>query len=207
MSLETEHREILVRVLNLALLRSDLATARRAIALLLRTRPPPPRTRSVTTHTIAPFWTQLLEALDDSSLSSSSSSSRRGKQVLLEWLLISLGSYLRLSAGKLAASPVRQRVRNLADSLYPAFVTSTIERGQIRVLVDRLEEILLEWPFSEDARLRRYFGMALLCVGRTDEGVAELERIGQGEDVAMAANDVPMLDDYYDDDGDHNHYY
>ncbi|KAK9382126.1 uncharacterized protein V2V93DRAFT_385133 [Kockiozyma suomiensis] len=168
MSLETAHRDRLVRLLNISILRDDTEIARRALALLLRTRAPPPRTRSVTTHTLAPFWTQMLAV----------ARSPREKSVLLEWLLVSLGAYLRLSEAKLAASATRRRVRDLADSLYPALVVVSIERGEVLRIVDRLEEVMLEWPFSEDARLRRYYGMGLISLGRVEEGVAELEKLG-----------------------------
>lgn len=91
---------------------------------------------------------------------------------------MSLGAYLRLSEAKLAASATRRRVRDLADSLYPALVVVSIERGEVLRIVDRLEEVMLEWPFSEDARLRRYYGMGLISLGRVEEGVAELEKLG-----------------------------
>ncbi|KAK9386476.1 hypothetical protein V1515DRAFT_142857 [Lipomyces mesembrius] len=165
-SLESAHRDALIRLIHLSLLRNDLPLARRCIALLLRTRPSPPRTPSPSTATLLPFWPQLLALAPTS----------RARATLLDWLLVSLASYVRLTPRHVALSNRRARAKDQVDSLYTAFACLKIEGGAVDDLVDRLEEILLEWPFSEDARLRGYYGMALLSVNRTSEGTSELAK-------------------------------
>ncbi|KAK9376143.1 uncharacterized protein V1513DRAFT_430411 [Lipomyces chichibuensis] len=164
-SLESTHRDALIRLIHLSMLRNDLPLARRCIALLLRTRPPP-RTPSPSTATLLPFWPQLL-ALTQTS---------RASATLLDWLLVSLASYVRSTPRHVASSNRRARAKDQVDTLYTAFACLKIESGAEDDLVDRLEEILLEWPFSEDAGLRGYYGMALLSVDRTSEGTSELAK-------------------------------
>ncbi|KAK9259935.1 hypothetical protein V1519DRAFT_432026 [Lipomyces tetrasporus] len=165
-SLESTHRDALIRLIHLSMLRNDVPLARRCVALLLRTRPPPPRSPSPSTVSLLPFWPQML----------SLAPTNRARATLLDWLLVSLASYVRLTPRNIASSNRRARAKDQVDNLYTALACLKIESGDVDDLVDRLEEILLEWPFSEDARLRGYYGMALLSVERTAEATSELAK-------------------------------
>ncbi|KAK9239083.1 hypothetical protein V1525DRAFT_417942 [Lipomyces kononenkoae] len=164
-SLESSHRDAIVRLIHLSLLRNDLPVARRCVALLLRS-PPPPRTTSPSTVALLPFWPQLLALAPTT----------RARATLLDWLLVSLASYARLTPRHVASSQRRARAKDQVDTLYTALACLKIESGAVDDLVDRLEEILLEWPFSEDPRLRAYYGMALLSTDRTSQGMSELAK-------------------------------
>ncbi|KAK9463767.1 uncharacterized protein V1516DRAFT_661890 [Lipomyces oligophaga] len=201
-STEATHRRALCDVLAYSLLRNDESTARRALALLLRSRAPAPRHPShakhhngTTAEIISPLWTQMMELLN---------TSPREQRKLREWLLLSTGAYLKIPDRRIAQSQVRIRVHNQASTLYlGAICANDIAHGRIDEMVDRLEELLLEFPFSEDPGLHAYLGMGLMSIGRKSEAQKALDRsriLGWDVPSIVAADSgQPLKSENYDD--------
>ncbi|KAK9478092.1 hypothetical protein V1514DRAFT_320469 [Lipomyces japonicus] len=200
MSVESSHRSTLIRILHLSLLRADTARSSHCLALLLRTAPAVPRKLGPVTTVLLPFWTEILECLQvyhghqhhHHAAGHAVMRKRRARtrRLLLEWMLVAFSHHLRASAREIASSERKQRAQEYLHSfLYAAIVDQRVsnnnnnndnndedeELDDVREMIDRLEEVILEWPFSEDVRLRAYLAMGLQRVGRTIEAVKEFE--------------------------------
>ncbi|KAK9472447.1 uncharacterized protein V1510DRAFT_417541 [Dipodascopsis tothii] len=92
-------------------------------------------------HKLREIWSLCLEALG--------SANARAQQEFLEWLIVEY--------------PVKpnRRLNLRADTFYPALLLAKLH-SDVPDAIDRLEEILLEHPYSEDGRLHAFLAMALL---------------------------------------------
>lgn len=169
-ALRVRHASVLNAILQLALLRRDYGLARRAFALLIRTPG----------VDIRALWTIGLELLvqqraqydaqqglldpsaDSRGLNNGDlhtlphSYARRFDEEFLEWLVV---NYPRMP--HVAASQWR-RERPRAPEFLPYLILSLLRHGSAKDALSRLEELMLEAAFSENAVFQALCGIATM---------------------------------------------
>ncbi|KAK9450418.1 uncharacterized protein V1518DRAFT_426316 [Limtongia smithiae] len=216
---ESAHRAYLLRLLDVSILRDDLATASRCAALLLRhpaasfiSAPHEPdeeengtypqrhnrrstrviRGRRGGVSLVASLWTRLLAQTEHDPAAQRS---------VVEWLLVALGSGTSASPSTTASRPQLEVLAAIAR----------INAGRVREAVESAEEALLELQVGTkrglqdegadgDVKLlRAYYGMALIAIGRREDGVQVLQELSGTPSSSLSSKRQAIRGDASDD--------
>ncbi|CAN6674423.1 hypothetical protein TRVA0_053S00584 [Trichomonascus vanleenenianus] len=166
-SLRIRHSQIVSTILHRGMLKNDYRLASRAFALLVRT--PMVDLRVVWTIGLELLvWRRETRERDELELNSpefdynvhtlphNRSSNRKAEdEEFLQWLIVNYPHNTRIR-------PAQWKKRPRAPQIYPYLILSKLRHSDPRSALDKLQELMLESPYSEDPIYYAYCGIATI---------------------------------------------